>query len=378
MRATMMRERLAAIGAIASMLGMCGAALAQTTTFNCTLQQAQSSATYNIAISAPFQTGTDPLTGLPFSYLIGNWDAVTNPTGTRTIPGLFGGNLAANTPVTFSSGSLTASGQSGTTPLRPTGSFALTLNLTNNTASVNTLAVNLLPTGTITLAANVGFQFSSFRTRQPTCTVLGIPLTLPVGDIIVTQLTATQSAGTAGTLTPTGPNTYAISVPVVMTVQGAANFNGSPTPIPPAEVPAVVEGTAVVSGSDVSVNATLNLTNQQTQPGPFPFAPLPFVEPLCQGNLLVNVTAASVTSNVTTNAAIVAAGSVPPVGCDSTDFNGDGDFPTPLDLEDFINANAGNFCPTCSSDLDFNNDGDFPTPLDVESFISVLGGGPCL
>ena len=64
--------------------------------------------------------------------------------------------------------------------------------------------------------------------------------------------------------------------------------------------------------------------------------------------------------------------------CDSTDFNQDGDFPTPLDLEDFINANAGSICATCSTDLDFNNDGDFPTPLDVEAFISVLGGGPCL
>ena len=64
--------------------------------------------------------------------------------------------------------------------------------------------------------------------------------------------------------------------------------------------------------------------------------------------------------------------------CDGLDFNQDGDFPTPLDLEDFINAVAGSVCATCSSDLDFNNDGDFPTPLDVEAFISVSAGGPCL
>ena len=64
--------------------------------------------------------------------------------------------------------------------------------------------------------------------------------------------------------------------------------------------------------------------------------------------------------------------------CDSLDFNLDGDFPTPLDLEDFIAANAGNICSTCSTDLDFNNDGDFPSPLDVEAFISVNSGGPCL
>ena len=70
--------------------------------------------------------------------------------------------------------------------------------------------------------------------------------------------------------------------------------------------------------------------------------------------------------------------SCPTPVCDSLDFNQDGDFPTPLDLEDFIAANAGNICSTCSTDLDFNNDGDFPTPLDIEAFISVNAGGPCL
>ena len=68
----------------------------------------------------------------------------------------------------------------------------------------------------------------------------------------------------------------------------------------------------------------------------------------------------------------------PGPACDSLDFNQDGDFPTPLDLEDFINAVGGNVCGTCSTDLDFNNDGDFPTPLDIEAFISVSAGGACL
>ena len=79
------------------------------------------------------------------------------------------------------------------------------------------------------------------------------------------------------------------------------------------------------------------------------------------------------------NVALLIANTTPmPSQCDSLDFNQDGDFPTPLDLEDFINAVAGNQCPTCNPDLDFNNDGDFPTPLDIEAFISVSAGGPCL
>ena len=63
--------------------------------------------------------------------------------------------------------------------------------------------------------------------------------------------------------------------------------------------------------------------------------------------------------------------------CDSLDFNQDGDFPTPLDVEDFILAVAGQLCATCSNDLDFNNDGDFPTPSDIEAFVRVSAGGPC-
>ena len=76
--------------------------------------------------------------------------------------------------------------------------------------------------------------------------------------------------------------------------------------------------------------------------------------------------------------ALVVTGAVNEDVCDGLDFNQDGDFPTPLDLEDFINAVAGNPCATCSSDLDFNNDGDFPTPLDIEAFINVSAGGACL
>ena len=62
--------------------------------------------------------------------------------------------------------------------------------------------------------------------------------------------------------------------------------------------------------------------------------------------------------------------------CGDLDFNNDGDFPTPLDVEDFIAVLAGGSCSTCDG-LDFNGDGDFPSPVDLELFISVTSGGPC-
>lgn len=59
---------------------------------------------------------------------------------------------------------------------------------------------------------------------------------------------------------------------------------------------------------------------------------------------------------------------------DILDYNNDGDFPTPLDVEDLILALAGSPCATCGS-TDINGDGDFPTPLDLEYFICLTAGG---
>jgi hypothetical protein len=69
------------------------------------------------------------------------------------------------------------------------------------------------------------------------------------------------------------------------------------------------------------------------------------------------------------------------VGCDSTDFNGDGIFPDNQDIIDFIEVFAGAPCPTeptfMCNDLDFNNDGIFPDNGDLIKFIEVFAGGSC-
>ena len=65
-------------------------------------------------------------------------------------------------------------------------------------------------------------------------------------------------------------------------------------------------------------------------------------------------------------------------GCNDLDFNNDGDFPSPLDVEDFITSQAGGACSTGNCDsLDFNNDGDFPSPVDLEAFINANAGQGC-
>jgi len=68
----------------------------------------------------------------------------------------------------------------------------------------------------------------------------------------------------------------------------------------------------------------------------------------------------------------------PPSGCDSVDFNCDGDYGTDSDIEAFFACIGGN-CPAapCTNSSDFNHDGDIGTDADIESFFRVLAGGPC-
>jgi hypothetical protein len=66
----------------------------------------------------------------------------------------------------------------------------------------------------------------------------------------------------------------------------------------------------------------------------------------------------------------------PPVCCLS-DYNGDGDIGTDLDIEAFFSCLAGNCCPKCPPTADFNCDGDIGTDTDIESFFRVLAGGAC-
>ncbi len=67
--------------------------------------------------------------------------------------------------------------------------------------------------------------------------------------------------------------------------------------------------------------------------------------------------------------------------CDSIDFNNDGSFFDPQDIEAFLSVYSEGPCipggATCN-DIDFNNDGSFFDPQDIDSFLSVYSEGPCI
>jgi hypothetical protein len=69
-----------------------------------------------------------------------------------------------------------------------------------------------------------------------------------------------------------------------------------------------------------------------------------------------------------------------PSGCDGIDFNNDGSFFDPLDIDAFLSVFAEGPClpsgATCN-DIDFNNDTASFDPCDIDSFLLVFAEGPC-
>lgn len=274
-------------------------------TYDFSVVPATSSTAYDFAVDIPFVT--DPSSA---SSIIGSYDPVTNTTGTLTIPGLFGGDTSVNTPVPITQGGFSATGDSGTNPLKPTGSFVLSIDPVTSLCLVSGLNLDLSGGATATIGASLSIQYSTFRTRQPSCILPGgFPISLPLGDVQVTSMTVIQSPGPAlGTLTPDAPDHFLFSIPVDVAVSARSSFNGSPINLPPQMATIMFSGGLTISDSTASVAVTLDIINNQSVPFTTPLPPLPFPEPLCGGNLIINLTVSGATINLATSADLAANG----------------------------------------------------------------------
>lgn len=358
----------------ASVLGVIAAGLAcgpanAADTYAFGINQSASTATFELTVAAPFQTSPS-LT----SFLIGDHSA-TNTTGTRTLVGLFGGDNGLNNAINISSGSISASGDNGASPLHPRGSFRLSLFTGPNACAAEGLDLDIFGGGSADIGATLSIMYDTFRTRQPTCTVFGgFPLNVPLGNAVISSVRAVQvGESDAGVMTPAGPGQYLFSIPMDVSVTITATLAGQPLDLAPTVVPIVFGGTVSVNGATATISAQLNIDQSQTEPGPTVLDPVPFVEPLCSGNLLVHITLARTETDVTANTTLVASGDLIP-SC-STDYNldGGGDTADVLDLANDIASGTQSFPP---SQPDFNQDGGADL-ADVLDLANVVAGGEC-
>lgn len=267
-----------------------GAALAQLP-FDFVIQPAQSgfSATLGVAANT---TGT----------LIGNYDPKSNPTGTRTKPGLFGPfGPEENVPVNMTLGL----GLGGSPQSQQTGNFRLTLNPAAGTVMLAGYQTNLLASGSVGLDATLSLETDTFRTRNPTSVYIGgIPIELPIGEATLSELRAEQTADPAlGVLQTLEPNRYAFLVAPLVTLTATLDVFGNPIEAPGTPTPFLLEGEIVVNGASAVLTSLRTLTQEQVlEPGlalpEFPLDLPTILPPGDTAHLLLNLTLSDITFGI--------------------------------------------------------------------------------
>ncbi|MBK9128437.1 MAG: hypothetical protein IPM13_11665 [Phycisphaerales bacterium] len=312
--------------------------------------------------------------------LIGAYDPNTDPTNTRTKPGAFGSfgdteNVPVQVTLDF--------GLGGNIDTAPVGGFALTLNPGAGTLSIDNLQIDLLGGSPVALTATITLLTETFRTRNPTSLYVGgIPITIPIGQVELSQLTATQEAASgAGTLTPTGPGTYDFTAAVPVLITSSADFFGTPLEPPPSPGVLALEGQIVISGTTATLTSVQPIAFSQSQEPnqPLPAIPLALPTILPPGdtaNVILNLVLQTTTFSFNGTNTLVASGQGPAAMPGDMDCDGDVDFD---DIDPFVLALGGQavyelLYPDCNwLNADCNGDGQV-TFDDIDPFVSLIGG----
>ncbi len=279
---------------------------------------------------------------------IGDYDITTNPTGTRTIPGYFGGS--GNQAIPYTS-KLRLGDAIDSNPL---GSFKLDIGA-NGMCTITNFTTDLVNETPGTVTIDMLFTYSSFHTVAPTAIFPSVgEITIPIATGAVKTATAVQSGPSVGALVETAPNTYTISIPVPVNILVSGSAGGQP--FGGDQIPAILAftGTLTINGA----TATFISSAASTDPiGPLPPLPALVNQPLSvptvlptgsTANLLISGTFAEGNGTSVLNISVNAAG-IPSYVLG--DMNGDGHV-TGLDLAYLLSA-WGTADPTA----DINHDG---------------------
>lgn len=289
---------------IAAALLVATPALANEAVYNCNVLPATSTVLQSTDVTAPF-SGT----------LIGNYDATNNPTGTKTIPGFFGGS--GNNPISYTA-SFALAGDINSHPL---GSLTVGLDEEALQMRISGLDLDLLGATPGALNATLNINYQTFHTQQPNAIFPGgVNIPLPVGNGSVTQFHATQTAPAAGVLVAqkNGSYNFTAAVPVdivtVAAISGQTVLDGTPQP-------AVLPLTGNVVATPAGLTITLSVANQTTttQPitnGVFTDQPLAIPTVIPTGgtaNVLMSGTLTSVTLASNLSLSLAVAGTRAPI-----------------------------------------------------------------
>ncbi|OYT69187.1 MAG: hypothetical protein CFK48_09065 [Armatimonadetes bacterium CP1_7O] len=300
MACSMKRSRL--FGVLAMVLGALRLASAQMYDF--TVVAPPSGISGNLSIAANTQ-GT----------LVGNYDPDTNPTGTRTKPGIFGSfGPTENVPVNVSIGAAIG----GNINRQASGTFRATVDGNTNTITLENLSVNFLANGPAVLPVTLTIAGQSFRTRNPTSTYI-LPsqgISFPIGAVNLNQFNVVQTGAGVGVLTPTGTDQYNFTAGVPVDLTFAVDLLGNPFA---QTVPFVLplQGQVVVSGGSALITSLQALNFAQTfNPNldlpPFEFGLPTILPPGSTANLIFDLMLEEIGLNVDLEVNLRAEGTLVP------------------------------------------------------------------
>ncbi|MBL4809096.1 MAG: hypothetical protein JKY43_03440 [Phycisphaerales bacterium] len=198
--------------------------------------------------------------------LIGDFNAETNPTGTSTIPGLFGGS--GNNPIDMQ---LTGAVNTDLNT-NPTGSMVLDIDFDLLIIDIENLTLDLLGGQTGAAQPTVSMIYDTFRSVNPTFLYFGgIPFEFPIGDAsTIDQAVATQTGPAAGVLVASGnPDVFdfTILIPAELAIELTLGFGDFQPPDDGlAPLPMVLPLTGIIQRmGDGSVQLTMTTETQQLE-----------------------------------------------------------------------------------------------------------------
>ena len=283
-------------------------------------------------------------------FLIGDYDAKTNPGGTLTRPGVFGGS--GNLPVTTELTPQIVADLSGA----PTGGLSITPDVMGGTIAIDGLSIDLLGGATAAADLTIVFFYQTFRSFNPDSLFPGgFPIPVPFGVVPVLSATMTQVGPAAGTLVPAdGSGTLfdvAAVIPVLLTFE--IDLLGEVLAVGPLPGTLPVTGQLADAGGAITLSLSASIAESIVDDGPFDvgFDAIPFGLPTVfpEGsiaNVLLTGTLTSIDSDQTIDLVIVATGGQAGI---PGDLNGDGQVNF-TDLLILLTA-WGPCPPPCDADL---------------------------
>jgi hypothetical protein len=182
---------------------------------------------------------------------IGDYDAATNPGGTRTKPGATGAfDPGENVPVPVTI-SPTLSGNIDTPA---TGGWQMSLDTASSLLGLSGLSVTMLGSDPLPMSTGMPFLSEAFRTRNPDSVYNSVQVDIATGTLVHRSV---QQVGTAqGELTPLGGGQYSFTVHPTLQLFLTFSVIGDTFEIHGEPVPMTLTGQISLSGASVHLTGT--------------------------------------------------------------------------------------------------------------------------